>query len=181
MFFSTFTENLPRLGEYVRMRGSDVHDVPYEVVDRLRDKDTGQVWFDLAYENRKERFKAEQLDFWPAQGDEVLIIMGPYLDWLAFQVRVAHEGMSRNRIKQIEARFKACEQTGKTTEELCQKHILEIVEGTGVNAMGGIRRPNRNLFKCPLRCLAVLQKKDRRTDSGFQQQQQLSLLEQSAA
>ena len=183
MFFSTDKDNLPRIGELICIRGSDKHDRPYRVTDRMIKKDDGgQVYVDLidiATGEQMPRCKVEPFSFWPAQGDTVLIIMGPYLDWLAEQIGVAQKTGKRNRIKQIESRFRACEVASKTTEQLCQEHILELVEGD----MGAVKRKGGDLFKCPLRCLAVLKKADRRSDSQFDQlerAEQMNLLEHAA-
>ena len=182
MFFSTNAPNLPRVGECVRIKGSVEHDRPYEVMGRAKDKATGQVWFDVQFEGKSHRFKAEQLDFWPSEGDTVLIAMGPYLDWLARQLNVGE--WSGDRLKQIQARFQACQKAGKTTEQLCQNHYLDAVEGIGVEQMGGVRRKGGDLFLIPVRCLFVLEKKDRRTDSKIAQEtimaEQLNLLGDAA-
>ncbi|NEZ67788.1 hypothetical protein D0962_34385 [Leptolyngbyaceae cyanobacterium CCMR0082] len=182
MFFSTDKDNLPRIGELICIRGSDKHDLPYRVTDRMIEKESGQVYVDLidiATGQKMPRCKVEPFSFWPAQGDTVLIIMGPYLDWLAEQIGVAKKSGKRNRIKQIENRFRACEAASKTTDQLCQEHILELVEGE----IGAVKRKGGDLFKCPLRCLAVLKKADRRSDSRFDQLErakQMNLLEEAA-
>lgn len=181
MFFSSDRENLPRKGELVCIRGSTDHERPYQLLARYMDEQ-GQVLIDLLdIETQVEmsRCKVEPFAYWPTQGDTVLIIMGPYLDWLAQQLKVASASGKRNRLKQIQARFRACEVASKTVEQLCQEHTLELVEGP----MGAVRRKGGELFKCPVKCLAVLKKADRRSDSEFDQLErakQMDLLEDAA-
>lgn len=182
MFFSTDKDNLPRIGELICIRGSTAHEKPYCITDRLLNKENGQVYVDLVDVDtgqQMSRCKIEPFAYWPTQGDTVLIIMGPYLDWLAQQLKVASVSGKRNRIKQIQARFRACEVASKTVDELCQEHTLELVEGP----MGAVRRKGGDLFKCPVKCLAVLKKADRRSDSEFDQLErarQINLLEDAA-
>ncbi len=182
MFFSTDKNNLPRIDELICIRGDSSHERPYRVVDRMINKENHQAYVDLVditTSQQMPRCKVEPFSFWPMTGDTVLIVMGPYLDWLAEQLKIAQDSHKRNRIKQIEARFKACEVASKTTEELLQKHVIELTEGAGLDAMAAVRNESNRLFKCPVKCLAVLEKKDRRTDSRSAQKQQLNLLEVS--
>lgn len=168
MFFSTDTSNLPSIGELICIRGSVKNDRPYRVIGRSLNKEDGQVYVDVIDDSTNEnmdRCKVEIFSFWPMQGDTVLIIMGPYMDWLAKQLQVAKNQNNRTNLQRVQDRFRACELASKTTDELMQKHTLELVEGTGVTAMGAVRNENGRLFRCPLKCLAVLNKKDRRTDS----------------
>lgn len=179
MFFSSDTNNLPREGELICIRGSEKHERPYRVLRRVLDTGTGYVMVDLIDATtgvQLPRCKVEPFSFWPSKGDQVLIVMGPYLDWLAAQLGAAKASMNRGLIKRIEARFRACEIAGKTTAELVQPHVLDLVEGTGVSAMGAVKRKGGQLFKCPLKCLAVLEKRDRRSDSRSVQEGQLNLL-----
>lgn len=168
MFFSTDKSNLPQIGELIRIRGDSNHDRPYRVVDRFLSKEDGQVYVDLIDDSTNkemERCNVEIFSFWPMQGDTVLIIMGPYMDWLAEKLQIAKSQRSRSNLQRVQDRFRACEVASKTTEELMQKHTLELVEGAGVNAIGAVKNEAGRLFQCPLRCLAVLNKSNKRTDS----------------
>ena len=171
MFFSTDKSNLPQIGELICIRGDSNHDRPYRVVNRFLRKTDGQIYVDLIDDStnqKMERCKVENFSFWPMQGDTVLIIMGPYMDWLAEQLQIAKE-QKRSNLERVQDRFRACKVASKTTDELMQKHTLELVEGAGVTAVGAVRNESGRLFKCPLFCLAVLNKSDKRTDSKSMQ------------
>ncbi|EKU98176.1 hypothetical protein Lepto7375DRAFT_7437 [Leptolyngbya sp. PCC 7375] len=183
MFFSSDKDNLPRIGELICIRGSTHHERPYRVTSRSMDNG-GQVYVDLidiATGQQMPRCKVEPFSFWPSQGDTVLIIMGPYLDWLALSIFPHRKGCSRLALQQLH--FVACQRTQRTTTDLCQKHIVSQIEGHGVDQMAALTNEDGRDFKCPMKVLAVLHKKDRRSDSQFDQLErakQMNLLEEAA-
>lgn len=170
MFFSSDKENLPRIGELICIRGSTSNERPYRLDRRIHDKETGQVFVectDIATGQQMPRCKVEPFSFWPAQGDTVLIIMGPYLDWLALTQSPFYKGSSKVQMQNLH--FRACQKTKRTTEDLLQKHTVVNLDGENADSMAAVENESGRLFKCPLRCLAVLKKADRRSDSQFDQ------------
>ena len=178
----------------VTIRGHSKYDRAFKIVKRYKEKvqvvieiegtlkPMHQFWVDCVDAETNEelpRQKVEIFDFWPSQGDTCLVIMGPYLDWLALELYpwVVDVG----KIKMQELHFKAMEKTERRTEDLLQKHVVNLIEGVGTSAVAVVTNESGRQFKMPARCLAVLHKCDRRTSSQSEQVKQMSLLEESAA
>lgn len=181
MFFSSNHSNLPVVGDLVCIYGSEQHYRPYEVTQRERQKSTGQVWYWLTDAETgvvMPKIQAEILSWWPGEGDQVLVIMEPYLMWLAHQLEIVKKGVTiTSQTQKLAARLEAAGKAGKTTEQLCEVHILERLFEDG---LGAIRRKGGSLFKCPIDCLKVLEKANGKTDSQSKQKTQMNLLEDVA-
>ena len=181
MFFSSNPSNLPVVDDLVCIYGSEQHYRPYQVTQRERQKSTGQVWYwvtDAETRVVMPKIQAEILSWWPGEGDQVLVVMEPYLMWLAHQLEIVKKGVIvTSQTQKLAARLEAASTSGKTTEQLTQVHYLERVFDDG---LGAIRRKGGPLFKCPISCLKVLEKANGKTDSQSKQAAQMSLLEDAA-
>lgn len=159
MFWSSRAdETLPQVGDLVRIAGSDQHDRPYEVLKRSKD-DGGQVWLivkDVEAGHQMPPQRVEPFQFWPKVGDQVLIAIGPYLDWLAKQRDVQAKSGNRGALAQIEKRLKVYGADkghlgGNVTRLLNPVPLLKIKGDMGVVKIEDevIMAPMRSLLVAP--------------------------------
>jgi len=162
MFFSSDTKNLPRVGEEVRVIGDSIHDKPYKIVKRKKDKLTGQVFVDF---ESMPPAKIEPFSFWPAENDTVVFLIKIYLDWLCEQHDIQASAGNYGALAQIQKRMKVYG-AGREYGANFGGNVLSLMEPfllvktqQGVGAVKG----HGELIKAPLYALAVLKKEDGRT------------------